>query len=278
MDLLHNMKWINRFIKLFNKGNKMEYLYKYTPHNNDSRKYEIITKSQLWFSKVESFNDPIDSKLDYKQKYTRAEIEEYWKSFLKNNPQHPQTITQILDNWGDNTPFVEQQNRVFEMYRGELGVHCFSKNPENILMWSHYANNHKGIVYEFKVDLFKSTNSLTNSFNGNHYKVNYPKDKSYELLSYTKIGKERNDQFATELLTKAKDWEYEEEYRMIDFEKSGNKTFKKDSLVSIIFGVRTSDIEIDIMKCLCKKYGLSHIQFKKAKFKEGKFEIEIIDI
>lgn len=254
----------------------MEYLYKYTPHNNDSRKYEIITKSQLWFSKVESFNDPIDSKLDYRQDYSPEEIREYWENFLKNKPEHPQTITQILHNWGSNTSFVQQQNRVFEDGRSKLGVLCFSKNPENILMWSHYANNHKGIVYEFKPSLF--TDKRTSSFTAFPYKVNYPKDKSYEPLSYTLTGDAKKEQFAYELLTKAKDWEYEEEYRMIDFENSGNKTFKKDSLISIIFGVRTSDVEIDIMKCLCKKYGLCHIQFKKAKFKDGKFEIEIVDI
>lgn len=254
----------------------MEYLYKYTPHNNDSRKYEVITNSQLYFSRIENFNDPIDSKLDYRQEYTFDEIRKYWENFLKNKPEHPQTITEILHNLGSNTSFVQQQNRVFEDGRSKLGVLCFSKNPKNILMWSHYANNHKGIVYEFKASLF--TDKRTSSFKAVPYKVNYPKDKSYELLSYTKIGKERNKQFAYELLTKAKDWKYEEEFRMIDFEKSENKTFKKDSLVSIIFGVRTSDVEIDIMKCLCKKYGLNHIQFKKAKFKEGKFKIEIIDI
>ena len=256
----------------------MEYLYKYTPHNNDTRKYEIITKSHLWFSKIESFNDPIDSKLDYRQQYSYNEIENYWKFFLKNKPNHPQSLAEILQNWGTNQSFIEQQKRVFEIYRKRLGVLCLSKNPENILMWSHYANNHKGIVYEFKNDLFKNTDSVTNSFNGNDNKVIYPNNKSYELLSYTKTGKGKKEQFAKELLTKAKDWEYEEEYRMIDFENSGNKVFKKESLCSIIFGVKTADIEIDIIKCLCQKYGLNHVKFKKAQFKKGKFEIEIVDI
>lgn len=253
----------------------MEYLYKYTPHNNDSRKYEIITKSQLWFSKVESFNDPIDSKLDYRQEYTPDEIKEYWKNFPSTKREN-KSLEEIQNLYGNNESFVNNLNEEFNIYRSKLGVLCFSKNPENILMWSHYANNHKGIVYEFKPSLF--THKRTSSFKAFPYKVNYPNDRCYNLLSYTLTGDAKKEQFAYELLTKAKDWEYEEEYRMIDFENSGNKTFKKDSLVSIIFGVRTNDIEIDIMKCLCKKNGLSHIQFKKAKFKEGKFEIEIIDI
>lgn len=253
----------------------MEYLYKYTPHNNDTRKYEIITKSNLWFSKIESFNDPIDSKLDYRQQYKHDEIEEFWKQFLQNK-SNVKPLKEILRLYGNNKSFVDYQNKKFDEYRKELGVVCFSKNPTNILMWSHYANNHKGIVYQFKPNLF--LNAKTSSFNGFPYKVKYPDNRSYELLSYTKIDKEIKEQFAKELLTKAKDWEYEEEYRMIDFENSGNKIFKKESLCSIIFGVKTADIEIDIIKCLCQKYGLNHVKFKKAQFKKGKFEIEIVDI
>lgn len=65
---------------------------------------------------------------------------------------------------------------------------------------------------------------------------------------------------------------------MIDFENSGNKIFKKESLISIILGVKTNDIEIDIIKCFCQKYGFSHVKLKKAQFKKGKFKFEIIDI
>lgn len=275
MDLLQKMRWINCFLKRLLKRDNMQYLYKYTPHDTEY-KYEIITKSQLWFSKVENFNDPIDSKLDYRQQYTSDEILQYWKNFLKNKPEHPQTIEEILHNWGNNSSFVKQQNRVYSQQKSQMGVVCFSANPKNILMWSHYANNHKGIVYEFKPNLFST--SQTSSFQAFPYKVDYPCNRSYELLSYTKIGQEKNDQFTKELTTKAIDWAYEEEYRMIDLANSGNKKFNILSLNSIIFGVKTTNDEIDVIKCLCKKYGLNHIKFKKAKFINGRFELEFIDI
>lgn len=257
------------------KRDNMQYLYKYTPHNTEY-KYEIITKSQLWFSKVENFNDPIDSKLDYRQQYTSDEILQYWENFLKNKPEHPQTIEEILNNWGNNSSFIKQQNRVYSQQKSQMGIVCFSVNPKNILMWSHYANNHKGIAYEFKPNLF--TNAKTISFQAFPFRVEYPCDRSYELLSYTKTGEEKNKQFVKELTTKAPEWAYEEEYRMIDLEISGNKKFNHASLHSIIFGAKTTMDEIDVMKCLCKKHGLNHIKFKKAKFIEGRFELEFIDI
>jgi hypothetical protein len=273
------MKYLIKLLKflqkLFQKKETVEYLYKYTPHNTEY-KYDIITKSQLWFSKVESFNDPIDSKLDYRQQYTQKEIRNYWMNFLKNNPHHPQLLGAVLQNWGHNTSFISQQVRVYAQQKSEMGVLCFSANPKNILMWSHYANNHKGIVYEFKADLF--LNCLTAWFTGKPYKVIYPITKSYRLLSYTLTGKSINDQFVKELTTKAIDWKYEEEFRMIDLEKNGNKNFNKLSLNSIIFGVKTSDDEIDVMRCLCDKYGYHHVKFKKAEFVKGKFEIVLNDI
>ena len=253
----------------------MQYLYKYAPHNTEY-KYETITKLQLWLSKVESFNDPIDSQLEYRQQYTQDEIKKYWEHFLHNRPDHPQSLSEVLDRFGNNTPFVTQQNRVFSQQRSQMGVLCFSKNPKNILMWSHYANSHRGIVYEFKADLFSC--SLDNYFKAKPYRVEYPCNRSYELLSYTLTGEEREQQFVKELCTKAKDWKYEEEYRMIDLENSGNKNFDKLSLVSIIFGVRTSEDEIDVMKCLCKRHGFHHVKFQRAEFVKGKFELVIKNI
>lgn len=39
-----------------------------------------------------------------------------------------------------------------------VGVLCLSKDSKNILMWSHYAQNHTGFVIEFKINLIPSVN------------------------------------------------------------------------------------------------------------------------
>jgi len=86
----------------------------------------------------------------------------------------------------------------------------------------------------------------------------------------------KQDQFVTEQLTKANDWAYEQEYRFIDLKQNGNKSFRKESLKSIIFGAKTPPEEIDRFRWLCQQYGYVHIQFKQARFPQGKFEIEIV--
>lgn len=79
----------------------MEFLYKFTPHYTDY-KYDVIEKSQLWFSKVENFNDPFDSQLDYCQDYTVEEIKSYWENFPKDKSVH--SLNETLEIYGNNKP------------------------------------------------------------------------------------------------------------------------------------------------------------------------------
>jgi len=144
-------------------------------------------------------------------------------------------------------------------------------------MWSHYARYHEGIVYEFTTDLFYG--STNDSFKGPQpFRVDYAKDNKYELLSYALTGKDKKDQFVKELLTKANEWRYEQEYRFIDLNGSGNKSFKKESLKSIIFGVNTKKEEIIRIKNLSQEHGFQHITFKQTIFLPGEFKITLVDI
>lgn len=251
-------------------------MYRYTPHTNCCRRDEAIMYARFWFSKPDDFNDPLDSRLDYRQEYTNEEIKDFWKAFLKSKPEHPQSLSEILARWGESKTFVAQQNKVFHQFRSQIGVACFSATPTNILMWSHYANNHKGIVYEFLPDLF--LDSASDGFTGHPMRVDYAKNNEYELLSYALSGKPKQDQFVKEQLTKANDWAYEQEFRHIDLQGNGNKSFRKETLKSVIFGAKTPPEEIDRFQKLCQQYGFGHVQFKQAKFKQGKFEIEITNL
>ncbi len=89
----------------------------------------------------------------------------------------------------------------------EVGVISFTENYNNLLMWSHYAHEHKGIVVEFdyeKLDYF---------FN---YKLSM-RDTIERVL----YNRERFSPLQTEvcvkdlLLTKSDDWIYEKEHRIL---------------------------------------------------------------
>lgn len=154
-------------------------------------------------------------------------------------------------------------------------------------MWSHYADSHKGLVYEFEFEV--DAEPKKNETNENNlflhtaddfynfpFKVEYRCDREYELFSYTAIGDERNRQFSKLLTIKAPEWICEQEYRFIDLKANGGRKFNKKCLKSIIFGKETSEETIQRVKRLCKENGFD-IAFKQADFINGKFELEFKD-
>ena len=251
-------------------------IYKYTPHNK-CHKYDIIKKKELWFANIDSLNDPLDSNLAYRQEYSADEIKAYWEKFIEDKPVW--TIQEVLSKWGDNESFIAQQNRSFEATKSQIGVLCMSKNPKNILMWAHYANRHQGVVYEFDADLFGL--SENKDFTNHPYHIVYPYHREYGVLSYTESSEDKRCDFVKILITKAKDWECEEEVRFFDFSNKGNgiaRKFNPECLKSIIFGARTAQDEIETMIDCCKKNSLNHIQFYKAEFVAGRFELVLNEI
>lgn len=44
---------------------------------------------------------------------------------------------------------IRTENYYFNKIQKEIGVYCLTTVPDSILMWSHYANNHKGVCLEY---------------------------------------------------------------------------------------------------------------------------------
>lgn len=138
---------------------------------------------------------------------------------------------------------------VFKNWIPTLSVCCFSKNNNNILMWSHYANDHKGVCLEFDVpdddkDLKKD---LIEVVYNNELTVidNIKRDEK----GHVKIRMDTDGKF---LKTKFKHWEYEEELRKYikckEENKSGKEEYYIGNLTAIYFGKNTSNDDIGLVK------------------------------
>ena len=136
-------------------------------------------------------------------------------------------------------------------------------------MWSHYANNHQGLVFEFDYSLKKEF--LLSEF---PHKVDYVEELG--LFSYAALSNERRKQMITILLSKYIDWTYEGEYRIIDLDFQGNKPFDKKLLTKIIFGLKASTKDMQKMVKLCQENGFEHVVFEKAKKVEGTFALRMV--
>lgn len=240
-----------------------ELLYKYRDFG--PRVDDIIINSEFYFAQPKSFNDPFDCNLSYKEDYNFLELKEWKKDFKKRNPNiSVKQNNYILKNKASELMLIIKNSK--KELLNHIGILSLSKTNESITMWSHYSKNHEGLVFELDVEK-----------DYNFFKmfgiVEYKKD--YKLLSYLDSN---NDEMTKRVLTKFVDWEYEQEIRIIDFDKYGNRKFNKNLLKTIYFGLKSSKENIRHVISLCKKNGFSHVSFKKAKLIPGKFALNFDEI
>lgn len=175
-------------------------------------------------------------------------------------PEHLQDI------WpGDAEAFEEYRGKIREIVQ-EMGVCSFSAIPNHLLMWSHYANHHRGFCVEYDCRDGTLLRKLA-------HKVRY-KD-AVQSLSAADFAPPNNDEaFDALWLTKAECWSYEKEWRVMMSE--GNKSFQAPSdIISVIFGTRMPEAD-RVMIARALRHN-ENIQFKEALLKDGTFLIEIVD-
>lgn len=259
-------------------------------------KYTIpnLENQELYFSHPSEFNDPFDSKYNLIYKGERDD----WVHFLrKNGKGNPIEINHtienqikkgVLKNKKGNILFNHQKKglRIFndnmQSINDEesLRACCFSKDKDNILMWSHYANEHKGICLCFKSKQIDKGNFLVLDSDQHplfpvKYDVNLPKQVNM-LSNYN--PKDLMDF----VCTKYCDWKYEKEYRLIlffkNFDGKFTKNFRKQDLEGIIFGLNTpiEDIEniYDTIKTNYLQEGI-RVNFYRAQAIKGKYAINV---
>lgn len=138
-------------------------------------------------------------------------------------------------------------------------VFCVTEEFDNLLMWSHYANEHKGVA--FKIKCIEQKESLLCAA----LKVNYS-DK-YPIFGNIDTWKQfiGSGQFPDltkyyhELITtKSKHWEYENEWRVIfpREEDSGKESvlldFLPEEIEAVFLGCRISDADKSLILDLVK--------------------------
>ena len=154
--------------------------------------------------------------------------------------------------------FIEDMNDPFELLGGSLenkqhrnaflsfkkdmntifGALCFSKHWSNPVLWSHYADKHKGCCLGFEIP---DDIAMQMSYEAKRLKM----DIEERLKSGETIGSDLSSKLLT---TKFEDWKYEEEIRVAikpeEFiDESGLKFYKFQSdlvLKEIILGARST--------------------------------------
>lgn len=237
---------------------EVNHLYKYCTYNTNS--LSILINKKIWVTKPESLNDPFDCKI----KFFIPEI-------------NSEAFSKYLDRTGRSTGILQRDYEIFlkglqevrEKVINNFGVFSMSQIKDNILMWSHYADQHKG----FCIGLARKNDNLLGDITTTQpveYDCNYPEA---DLLDEN--GNYDHSIFNKMLFTKAKDWEYEKEWRLVYDEGNKEEPLPSD-ILSIIFGLRMSEgHKANIRKILADQ---PNIQYQQAIEVEYQFRLNIIDL
>lgn len=127
-------------------------------------------------------------------------------------------VWQIAINEVINSDFIEAKDFI-----NKFRVSCFSTSPYSMLMWSHYANSHKGFCVEYEIPNFDKDNP---DLFINLFPVIYS-DQRTNVLPYCMAALENKDltdetlwsMYKYGLLTKSMDWQSQDEWRLISYDK-----------------------------------------------------------
>lgn len=250
------------------------HLYRYTTISKVER---VLTHNELYFASPNSFNDPFDGRtpfnysdcskcdLDKFNAYTRLMLEHSLSS-----DKLKQEIVHGLIEKGKLIALVRNAlHESLETTNEKVGILCLSETCEDILMWSHYADGHQGIVLEFDFTVLSSTAQKVNKVD---YTDKYPTVADWLAALEQKIP--MGDLF---LFRKAEDWRYEKEWRCVINISDENRIRKypKQMLTGIILGCRTSEGNRDRIKMWLDANKMNTKIYQAIKHDE-KFALQIV--
>lgn len=122
-------------------------------------------------------------------------------------------------------------------FLNEIEISCFSRNPQEPLMWSHYADKHLGVCYIFD-EMELVTYGLCSDFGDIIYSSHIPHIHFHYPESEERLEVELKSQLKPVIFTKSLVWEYEKEYRII-LNKGIEPIFRSKSLKGVILGYKT---------------------------------------
>jgi hypothetical protein len=214
-----------------------KHFYKYT---TISTAITTLTNRTLRWSSPTLFNDPFDVQFDLHFEYDRKVVaervmDEYWKVYSGEKQGEPNnTLSRVFSVLRNRRPdfskeqlrteFIDAINQgidsgeailpsLHENFRtaiSKIKLLCFSEVFDNILMWSHYAKDHSGVVLRF--ECVEALDSAWGVAKPVRYEKNMPRllneQQAVELMSGQEILN-RHAALENSIFCKASDWSYE---------------------------------------------------------------------
>jgi len=271
-------------------------LYKYLSPNAGIK--NVLEQGTLKWALPAELNDPFDNDLDVPlEKITDSVVDEFTNSFINVNdfpfeiligeqkisgaqfaqmlkelePQlTPEDREQLREAAVEGLSTLERNwpthlNELRAVFQGSA-LFCMSERYDDMLMWSHYADKHQGLVIAFSPNNPDSPFSLAKPV---RYVSEMPKINigNYVGLSNNDAVRDFGDLY---MLTKSDIWSYEREWRVVVAGGSGIRPFHEEDIAAIYLGCRMSeDNKKRVAAAVKQKYPAAklYVALKASEFK-----------
>jgi len=253
---------------------QVPYLYKY--HSMDSsvaveRLHDVFQNRRVFLNDATKFNDPFECKPFLIVDGSSLARTEYLKELTKDRFPNA-TKGQIKKLIRGKTALLTDKGRlekVYSQFVATVGIYCLSEKKDDLLMWAHYSDSHRGLCLEFRA-------SEEGSFFWEVFKVIYQDD--YPVVNMMRVGEP--EEFRKALLTKSAHWSYEQEWRILKMEDEGGPGsyhFPPEALTGVIFGALMKSKDKEMVRDWLRTYP-STVSVYQASLNGKRYQIEMAKI
>lgn len=276
-------------------------LYRY---DKVSRWDYFFEKQTLCFAPLANFNDPFEGKPATKLVYVGGEkayfaFLNFAKRMISKYPLYYNFPAGISEFLRESVLFPFESNIVTLKNSGvlrnyihaplarEYGAYCLADSADNILMWSHYAESHKGFVVGFNTKTL--LNNIDDDIILDIVEIEYSQNRPYLTMDDSVHSEDVNESrvFLKKcFFTKSIQWAYEREWRiLISFRGHSGRKIEKiqhltpNAIDCIIFGLGMSESAIrEKCRAVRAQNEYAHVNFKRATMHNADYAVVIEDI
>ncbi len=210
----------------------------------------MVSEAEVFFAKPSTFNDPFDCNPTVFVDVEWKDVERLWKSIALKQMGKEKAIDAINhyrygatedggthDDGGNGsqiyTRFLVRDIEAFVKTRfKEHGVLSLASHWDNPLMWSHYANEHRGICIEYRTEDHRCDMLGPVNYQSSRY-LKVSDLIEWLLRRSSSIKAKIFDQY---FFAKAPQWKYEKEWRVVS--KTNGPQDRPFRIDSVHFGLR----------------------------------------
>ena len=240
-------------------------VYKYRHVSEHSLR--LLYPCELYYAAPREFNDPFELEFSVhirpRTKHNKTEHE------LRALKAKLQDIRQSI---------ISDIRKQFDTAR--LGFFSASEPRDHPLMWSHYADGHKGFCVGIHTDAFNPEGIRNVTYSDKPFLIDCVIADDWEGVRV--LPAESKDDLVNVMCHKAEFWSYEKEWRVLGDRASQASEYDPSALLEVILGQRmTPGDHTRVRNALKRRRGLDPrtlpVKILLARQKPGTFAMDIVD-